>query len=168
MTPPAAGHAWSAASQKIPKSAGRPHAICSCELNWTRGRQVPGWRCRPKCYPCVKGASECPAGRSRPDAARSRLAVQHIDPARPESDRTAIHMTPEIELDAMLRRYGGPAVVSPDGEKIAFCGGARQLKALWVRSLSQPDGAALPGTEERLVPFWSPNSRYWASLPTEN
>ncbi len=51
-------------------------------------------------------------------------------------------------------------VVSPDGTKLVFTGrttgGKRQL---WLRSLDALGATALPGTEEAIEPFWSPDSR---------
>jgi len=51
-------------------------------------------------------------------------------------------------------------IVSPDGQKLAFTGrssdGKRQL---WVRPLDSAEAQPLPGTDNALEPFWSPDSR---------
>jgi dipeptidyl aminopeptidase/acylaminoacyl peptidase len=57
--------------------------------------------------------------------------------------------------------FGGPAVISPDGEKIAFAAkGPDSPKALWVRSLNSATAQRLEGTEGAFFPFWSADSRY--------
>jgi Tol biopolymer transport system component/predicted Ser/Thr protein kinase len=57
--------------------------------------------------------------------------------------------------------FGGPAVLSPDGEKIVFAAhGPDRPKALWVRSLNSAAAQRLDGTEGASFPFWSPDSRF--------
>ncbi|MBZ5511206.1 MAG: protein kinase [Acidobacteriia bacterium] len=73
----------------------------------------------------------------------------------------AIILPPEKTAFDALGDFGGPAVVSPDGEKIAFAAkGTDSSKALWVRSLSSPTAQRLDGTEGGYFPFWSADSRY--------
>ncbi len=55
---------------------------------------------------------------------------------------------------------GGPAVLSPDGKRLAFAAPAPDGKVrLWVRPLDLLDAQPLTGTEGAMFPFWSPNSR---------
>jgi eukaryotic-like serine/threonine-protein kinase len=54
----------------------------------------------------------------------------------------------------------GPAVLSPDGTRLAFT--ARDEKGrvlLYVRPLTSLTAQPLPGTEDASYPFWSPDSR---------
>ncbi len=52
------------------------------------------------------------------------------------------------------------AVISPDGQKIAFTATSQDGKwQLWVRSLDSPDARLLPGSDDPLEPFWSPDSK---------
>ena len=52
------------------------------------------------------------------------------------------------------------AVVSPDGQKIAFTAtSADGKRMLYVRNLDSPEVKLLPGSENALEPFWAPNSR---------
>jgi serine/threonine protein kinase len=52
------------------------------------------------------------------------------------------------------------AVISPDGQKIAFTATSADGKwQLWVRSLDSSDARLLPGTDDPLEPFWSPDSK---------
>jgi Tol biopolymer transport system component len=75
-----------------------------------------------------------------------------------------IHATilpPEKTAFEALGDFGGPAVISPDGEKIAFSAkGPDSPKALWVRSLSSATAQRLDGTVGAFFPFWSADSRY--------
>ena len=53
---------------------------------------------------------------------------------------------------------GGPAVLSPDGRRLAFAASSPDGRPrLWVRSLSSLVEQALPGTENAAFPFWSPD-----------
>ena len=52
------------------------------------------------------------------------------------------------------------AVVSPDGQKIAFTATSADGKnMLYVRDLDSTEAKLLPGSENALEPFWSPDSR---------
>jgi serine/threonine protein kinase len=52
------------------------------------------------------------------------------------------------------------AVISPDGQKIAFTAySAEGRNMLYVADLNSPDAKPLPGTNDTLEPFWSPDSK---------
>ncbi|MEO7674508.1 MAG: hypothetical protein ABIU09_10590 [Pyrinomonadaceae bacterium] len=51
------------------------------------------------------------------------------------------------------------AVISPDGNKIAFSATADGKNMLYVRDLESTEAKLLPGSENPLEPFWSPDSR---------
>ncbi len=54
----------------------------------------------------------------------------------------------------------GPPVLSPDGSSIAFTATGSDAKTmLWVRPMNLLDARMLPGTENAIFPFWSPDSR---------
>ena len=52
--------------------------------------------------------------------------------------------------------------VSPDGRHLVMSATGEGGQRLWVRSLDSLESQALPGTENALHPFWSPDSRYIA------
>jgi serine/threonine protein kinase len=55
----------------------------------------------------------------------------------------------------------GPAVISPDGRRLAFVATSSDKKRLlWVRSLDEPTAQSLSGTEDAKYPFWSPDNQY--------
>ena len=51
------------------------------------------------------------------------------------------------------------AVISPDGRKIAFSGMADGKSMLFVRELDSTEAKLLPGSDNPLEPFWSPDSK---------
>ena len=54
----------------------------------------------------------------------------------------------------------GPAVISPDGTRIAFSARDDKSKVLlYIRPLTSSSAQPLPGTEEAMYPFWSADSR---------
>ena len=64
-----------------------------------------------------------------------------------------------------FRGLSGPPVPSPDGSKIAFMAfrpGKTGTAGLWLRSLESTEARFLPGTEEAVYPFWSPDGRFLA------
>jgi Tol biopolymer transport system component len=55
---------------------------------------------------------------------------------------------------------GGPAALSPDGQRIAFAATDESGKVhLWVRALDSLKAQPLEGTDDAAYPFWSPDSR---------
>jgi eukaryotic-like serine/threonine-protein kinase len=49
--------------------------------------------------------------------------------------------------------------ISPDGHRLAFGAAVNGKTSLWVRELDALTARQLPGTEDGLYPFWSPDSR---------
>jgi Tol biopolymer transport system component/tRNA A-37 threonylcarbamoyl transferase component Bud32 len=70
----------------------------------------------------------------------------------PETMRFVVLPPPDGELGLGL-------AVSPDGRQLAFVGGVRGRREIWVRSLPVLEARALPGTEDARFPFWSPDGR---------
>jgi Tol biopolymer transport system component len=55
----------------------------------------------------------------------------------------------------------GPAVVSPDGTKLAFTADSDEgISLLYLRHLDKGESVALSGTENSAYPFWSPDSKF--------
>jgi eukaryotic-like serine/threonine-protein kinase len=53
----------------------------------------------------------------------------------------------------------GPLAFSPDGGRIAFVAEKSGRRVLYVRALDSLEPRPLPGTENALYPFWSPDGR---------
>jgi Tol biopolymer transport system component len=67
--------------------------------------------------------------------------------------------TPPPEL-AFNDDHPDAAVISPDGQKIAFTAtSADRKRMLYVRNIDAPEATLLPGSENAIEPFWSPDSR---------
>ncbi len=80
---------------------------------------------------------------------------------RSASDARAVRLTftpPEnVAYDNGLFDH---VVVSPDGQKLAFTGrSADGKRQLYVRPLDSAEAQLLPGTDDPVEPFWSPDSR---------
>ncbi|MBI3681838.1 MAG: PD40 domain-containing protein [Acidobacteria bacterium] len=87
---------------------------------------------------------------------------------------SAIHFR-ETPPEAPLYRFQIPPpekasprgfALLPDGRRLAFSGSGQNGRSLlWVRPLDSLDARSLPGTDNALYPFWSPDSRFvgfWA------
>ena len=62
---------------------------------------------------------------------------------------------------AWARAADGPNTVlaiSPDGRRVVFSARFADERALWLRSLDTDDLVQLPGTDDGVSPFWSPDS----------
>src|SRR5215471_12311075 len=87
--------------------------------------------------------------------------IAYIYLNRATSDKRAVRLTfnPPAEL-SFNDTHGDAASISPDGEKIAFTAAAADGKhMLYVRNLDSSEVKLLPGSENALEPFWSPDSR---------
>ncbi len=70
---------------------------------------------------------------------------------------------PEGTVFAVDTTQPGPAVLSPDGRKLAFTARGVDAKVrLYVQPLDSTGAQPLPGTENAQYPFWSPDSRFLA------
>jgi len=68
--------------------------------------------------------------------------------------------TPEKTALSTTANGPAPALVSPNGRRIAFSATAADSKSqIWVRTLDTLASQALPGTEGGTPEFWSPDSR---------
>jgi len=73
--------------------------------------------------------------------------------------QSSILPTPGTSFVTMLPA-SGPAVLSPDGTRIAFTARDDKSKVLlYVRTLASLTAQPLPGTEDAMYPFWSPDSQ---------
>jgi serine/threonine protein kinase len=85
-------------------------------------------------------------------------------PATPQSDFgsrpvQASILPPEKSAFVATGPNAGPAVVSPDGRRIAFTARHEDSTILFVRRVDSSTATPLAGTEGATFPFWSPDSR---------
>jgi Tol biopolymer transport system component/DNA-binding winged helix-turn-helix (wHTH) protein len=82
--------------------------------------------------------------------------LPHRSASLPAPVRLSITPPAGVELRPGVR---GGSAISPDGRTVAFVASHRGKTMLWVRALDSLDARELPGTEDALLPFWSPDSR---------
>ncbi|HMQ02590.1 MAG TPA: hypothetical protein PKD26_01565 [Pyrinomonadaceae bacterium] len=70
--------------------------------------------------------------------------------------RLAFEPPAELSFNDVQPDY---ATISPDGRKIAFSATADGKNMLYVRELDGTDAKLLPGSDNPLEPFWSPDSK---------
>jgi serine/threonine protein kinase len=87
------------------------------------------------------------------------LGVKVFSPPATDTRAVRLAFTPPPEL-AFNDAQSDAAVISPDGQKITFTATSADGKSmLYVRNLDSSEVKLLPGSENALEPFWSPDSR---------
>jgi hypothetical protein len=87
--------------------------------------------------------------------------ISHSREAAPEVSRLSILPPPGGRFSAAPASVvSAQATMSPDGRLVAFVAEQRGGRpGLWMRPVDSLEGRLLPGTEDALYPFWSPDSR---------
>src|SRR5207253_825457 len=87
------------------------------------------------------------------------LAVLYFNRSSSDTRAARLSFNPPPEL-AFNDGLPDAAVISPDGQKIAFTAVSADGKnMLYVRNLDSSEAKLLPGSEKAIEPFWSPDSR---------
>jgi Tol biopolymer transport system component len=87
------------------------------------------------------------------------LAVAYFSRSASEGRAVRLAFAPPENLAFDNGLYDS-VIVSPDGRTVAFTGrSADGTRQLWARSLDAMEAQPLPGTNDPLTPFWSPDSR---------
>jgi Tol biopolymer transport system component len=68
-------------------------------------------------------------------------------------------MTVALSMPPRLLDYYDLAALAPDGNTVALVGYKNNARSLWVRRLDEADPHAIPGTENAVEPFWSPDGK---------
>jgi Tol biopolymer transport system component/predicted Ser/Thr protein kinase len=81
---------------------------------------------------------------------------------KPPQPLQVVRLSSEIGADAGLyTTYGPSAVLSPDGTRLALVAvGSDQKRRIYLRSLDQSQATVLPGTENAIDPFFSPDGQW--------
>jgi serine/threonine protein kinase/Tol biopolymer transport system component len=90
--------------------------------------------------------------------AAGALAFIHFRERAPEIPWARFSIAPE----AGGRLNGIPPAVSPDGRQIIFSAVSEGKNQLWIRSLDSQAARPLAGTENGVLPFWSPDNKSFA------
>ncbi len=77
-------------------------------------------------------------------------------------------ITPPHDADVRLSGdLSGPAVISRDGTRVAFVATRPgESRRIWMRDLAATEPVELPGTDQALFPFWSPDGRHVGFITT--
>jgi serine/threonine protein kinase len=87
------------------------------------------------------------------------LSLLYFNRSETNTRAARLSFTPPPEL-AFNDVLPDAAVISPDGQKIAFTATSADGKnMLYVRNLDSPEAKVLPVSENAIEPFWSPDSR---------
>ncbi len=73
------------------------------------------------------------------------------------SARVDVVFPPDEEV---VNTVGTPAIISPDGQRIAYAARTQEGTFLYVRSLDNFEPTRLPGTDGASAPFFSPDSQW--------
>ena len=75
--------------------------------------------------------------------------------------RSGNRTAPELRLDVATPPTTSPTSIalSPDGRRIAYVATVDGVSRLWVRALDSTSVQPIPGSEDALNPFWSPDGR---------
>jgi serine/threonine-protein kinase len=76
--------------------------------------------------------------------------------------------TPSGHRLAVQNNEDAPFAISPDGQRIVYAAidSGAAVSKLYIRAIDQIDGVALPGTEDAIAPFFSPDG-LWVGFATE-
>jgi serine/threonine protein kinase len=69
-----------------------------------------------------------------------------------------VHADIDLPPGIQIHANNGAPTLSPDGSKLVFVGYSSAFSSLWVRDLKTGAVTSLPGTEQPIFPFWSPDS----------
>ncbi len=159
MTPPGFEHVVATCLQKNPEERYQTAHDIKLELQWIAKER-----------PVSAASTAAPAPARRPLGwaaavvaalllgAVAGFLIHHSSPSA-QSIRTVIDPPPNTTF-RLTDDAAGPPVLSPDGESIVFSATGSDGKiALWVRPMNSLEPRLLPGTDDALFPFWSPDSR---------
>ena len=161
MTPSAFDHVVKTCLQKNPDERFQNAHDVGLELKW-----IAEDRSSPPTAP-LPSASRHPRERLASAAAiliaivaGAVAGIFFARPSQPARTIRTIVSPPEGTSFRLTGDVAGPPVLSPDGTYVAFSAAAADGKVvLWVRPMDKLEARALPGTENVIFPFWSPDSR---------
>jgi Tol biopolymer transport system component len=84
------------------------------------------------------------------------VAVVHFRETAPEVRSVRFEIAPPGTTPAEM------FALSPDGRSLAFVAATDGAPQIWIRPLDAVEARPLPGTENALYPFWSPDAAYIA------
>src|SRR5262249_16229648 len=95
-------------------------------------------------------------------AAFTQNWLTHRQDTAPDVSKFSITLPPGTRYSSPPASIVAPQLaISPDGRAIAFV--AEKLRGrpgVWVRRLDALEARLLPGTDDAIYPFWSPDSKF--------
>jgi serine/threonine protein kinase/Tol biopolymer transport system component len=161
MTPSAFEHVVKTCLQKNPEERFQTAHDVRLELKWiAEERSSPS---QTSLQPTPRHPRERLAWAAAVLIAIVAAAGAWIFMARPSQPARIVRTVIPPPEGASFRLTGdvaGPPVLSPDGAYVAFAAAAADGKVvLWIRPMDKLEARVLPGTENVIFPFWSPDSR---------
>lgn len=164
-TPPAFEHAVATCLQKDPEERFQTAHDVKLQLQWIASSSSSGAMAALPASPTTSTSRK----RERLGWATAFvvalalgvLAGTFMDRSVPSAPVTRTVMNPpENTILNLTGDSAGPPVLSPDGSSVAFTATKPDgSTAIWVRPMDSLDPRVVPGTENAIFPFWSPDSR---------
>ncbi len=87
------------------------------------------------------------------------LGVAYLNRSSTDTRALRLSFTPPENLEYDNGPFDN-VIVSPDGQRLAFTArSADGKRQIWVRTLDSAEAQPLPGTDDPVQPFWSPDGR---------
>jgi serine/threonine protein kinase len=78
----------------------------------------------------------------------------------PRSESTQFIVSPPAGTTIPVAQSRTRIAISPDGRRVAMAAFRDGRQQIWIRSLDSVAAEPLPGTEDGISPFWSPDGRF--------
>jgi Tol biopolymer transport system component len=159
LTPPILDHAIRRCLAKDPEERWQTARDLQLELKWM---VEAGWQAGiPIPAAPLRKTRERFAWTGLAVSALVALALAMGLVSRTPQQPQPMRLTAEIGADVKLYpTYGPSAIISPDGNRLAFLATGADLKRrIYLRSLDQTQAAVLSGTENARNPFFSPDGQ---------
>ena len=159
QTPAAFEHVIATCLQKNPEHRFQSVQDVKVELQWIAAEKP---EVAPAAAPAASNRSERLAWAAGVIAAlllgaAGNSLLRPSPPAR--TMRTFINPPEKMTLN-LAGDFAGPPTLSPDGSNLVFSARSADNKSiLWIRPMGVSEARALPGTDNAIFPFWSPDGR---------
>ncbi|HEU5181382.1 MAG TPA: protein kinase [Candidatus Polarisedimenticolia bacterium] len=164
VAPPALDHVVRKCLEKDPEDRWQSAHDVASQLRWISeagslsgvpAPQVSKRKNRERLAWAIAGAAAA--------SALAVLALHLLEPKQEIRPLVAAIAPPEKLAFDLSWKDAGTLTLSPDGRLLTFMAkGEDGKRALYVRSLETGEARAIPGTDDALYPFWSPDSRFLA------
>ena len=161
MTPQALDYTVNTCLQKNPDDRFQTAHDVKLQLQWiVTSNSSTGMKAMPATAPPKRGSLGWIVAALAALVAIALAAFSLTRPAPWTQVTRAMINPPEKAILNLAGDSAGPPVLSPDGKMLAFTATKQDgSTAIWVRPLDSLEAQPLPGSENAVFPFWSPDSR---------